>query len=307
MVLPQSQGASQIYVTYVEPFLREHEGEISNYAWIVHCKLKSLGAEYIARILFYVKEYAAHYIMNTEVHQWTQSNGSVRDGSRGALSTDRFSTGTSYLDTLFSGFKLPPTFVDYSTSSGGPPASGEPNVLGSMLKFGAAALQSKLQTSTSGGSDSFAGSTTAGGNFGSFDNNKSGYAQSSFNGSSSRSVSGSSFTDSFASTTATGIDNANLNVPKARSGAASSFTNPDGSVPKASSSNSLNSDNDFDFVKRDDSSSFTSEHDSLLGKPSDGSSMAPSQKRSSSWFNWKKSASGGNGNEQFPSNPVKLD
>lgn len=76
MVLPQTQGATQIYLTYISPFLIEHEGEIDRYISQAHDKIYSLSTEYIGRAIFFIKEYASHIIMGTQMRDFPQSQSS---------------------------------------------------------------------------------------------------------------------------------------------------------------------------------------------------------------------------------------
>lgn len=70
MVLPQTQGATQIYINYVGPFLVEHEGEIDKYIAKIHNKLYALSTEYVGKLIFYVKEYVFRIITGAEPREY---------------------------------------------------------------------------------------------------------------------------------------------------------------------------------------------------------------------------------------------
>ena len=67
LVLPQSQGASQLYITYVQPFLQKHESEIDNFITQSHINAKKIGVEYVARGSHFIKEYLSSLLFGSEM------------------------------------------------------------------------------------------------------------------------------------------------------------------------------------------------------------------------------------------------
>lgn len=275
LVLPQTQGASQIYIHHIQPFLSLHESQIETFVWNLRNKCKLLGLDYIARFLHYAKEYGAHYMMNTEVHPYTSTeNGDERTPT----SDPNFKS--AYLDNFFSQFKQTPSpmnanfgppdgtstmtsantsSVNYSTAGPGSTSS----LFGAALNIGVSAIQSTIQRpkNYSNGARQVSNS----------DENASFISTSrSIDGQNdSRSVSGSGST-------------AGINRPKSRVPSTSNDTDS-----KASSNNS--SDTDFDFVKHDDSS--INVPDDAASIATGGSPQSTIYRRSSSWFKWRKTSS----------------
>lgn len=315
LMLPQTQGASQIYLNHISPFLELHEGQIDTYIYTAHEKVKVLGADYLARLFHYAKEYISHYMMNTEIHSYVPP---AQATPAPASFAGPEAAGSSYIDTFFSKFKHPPTLasLDEASLSGRPsdaPYLSDPSASGtgstmwnSIFKAGAAAIQSTLQLPKVPPANQ------------SSDSNKSNLSNlsnlanlSSLSNISNTAVSFGALIDkldhqlitnnagvsSAASDTAltTGSDAAStLTLPKSRAVS---------DLPKTPSTSSLN---DFDIIKYDESiaptSADTAEDESayLLGSHQ---AQAPQARRSTSWFKWGSQA---DSEDVMPANPVKL-
>ncbi|MCJ1306617.1 hypothetical protein MMC25_000260 [Agyrium rufum] len=55
LALPQTQGATTIYFSYVEPFLREHENKIETFIADAHQNIQRLGWDFIKRAVEWVR------------------------------------------------------------------------------------------------------------------------------------------------------------------------------------------------------------------------------------------------------------
>jgi hypothetical protein len=58
LVLPQTQGAKFLYVSYVSPFIIEHERQIDEFIGELHNKLQSVGLGYLGQLADYIREKA---------------------------------------------------------------------------------------------------------------------------------------------------------------------------------------------------------------------------------------------------------
>ncbi|KAI5794403.1 TB2/DP1, HVA22 family-domain-containing protein [Peziza echinospora] len=56
LVLPQTQGATKLYVEYVHPYLIEHEKEIENFIATAHDQIKAAGYSYLKRAICHAEE-----------------------------------------------------------------------------------------------------------------------------------------------------------------------------------------------------------------------------------------------------------
>lgn len=56
LVLPQTQGATKLYLEYVHPTLTKHEHDIEDFIGRAHQQAKSLGIEYIKRLINIAKQ-----------------------------------------------------------------------------------------------------------------------------------------------------------------------------------------------------------------------------------------------------------
>lgn len=258
--------------------------------WMLHGRLKSLGANYIARLLYYAQQYGAHFMMNTEVRPYqpreamAQSGASFNSSTTGSSGASTRSRG-SFIDNFFSQYNQSPggnvgavnqasqgnTSGPRTNVSGKYPTAatnnGTTSLFSSALKFGATAIQSSMQSPKL---------PADGANL----TNKSGQ-QNVFGAvsSSSRSVSTSS---------SRSVNESPLDYPKSR--VSSGNNNLGGISSKASSPESIPSDTDFDFVKQDETvASYVEDNDSasLISKTSAETHI---HQRRSSWFNWKKSS-----------------
>lgn len=307
LVLPQTQGASQIYLSHIAPFLVLHESQIDSYVYTAHEKIKALGADYLARLLHYSKEYASHYMMGTEVHPFTYPVPEPVEATS-SFTGSPSAAGSSYVDTFFSKFKYPPTYASMDDSTIGATSVGHPSnsspfladpsgsgtgstLWNSVFKAGAAAIQSTLllpKISPEG--SKFASPDKAG--FGSilgkldhqlFTTNASSPT------SSAREVS---------SAATTGLERSENKVKPV----STSNSSP---LAQNSSTLSLNSDTDFEFVKYDESVTIA---DNTEGESMDKNSIATSpRQRSGSWFSWSKNPASPSDDDASTANPVKLD
>lgn len=55
LVLPQTQGATTLYLEYVQPTLIKHEKEIEDYMGRAHEQAKALGLQYFQQLITYIK------------------------------------------------------------------------------------------------------------------------------------------------------------------------------------------------------------------------------------------------------------
>lgn len=74
LVLPQSQGATQLYMAYVGPFLSRHDKEIDEFVGTAHYKILKLSSKYLSQLLIIARKYAAHYILGSELNN-NDTNG----------------------------------------------------------------------------------------------------------------------------------------------------------------------------------------------------------------------------------------
>lgn len=287
LVLPQTQGASQIYLTYVQPFLHEHETEIGDYALFIYKKLRALGVEYLTQLLYYVKEYAAHYIVNSDIRPYRAVEPEL------AFKEETLAGGVgqgSFIDAFFSKFKTPPSSIAGNNSVNKPPSgvsnpasnlfenndsqgsnSSKSSLIGAAFKIGAAAIQGLIQRSDPPKSNRSISSETT----------KASSLSTPELGSASKETSG----------VATGIDTfgtESLKVNKTRTSNGLEVGDSElGS--KSSSTNSLSTDSDFDFIKPDE-------------KSIDSQSLPRS--RSNSWFGWRKSSQSSSSHETVSDKPI---
>lgn len=56
LVLPQTQGATKLYLEYVHPFLTEHERDIENFISDAHEQLKAVGYSYLKQAIGHAQE-----------------------------------------------------------------------------------------------------------------------------------------------------------------------------------------------------------------------------------------------------------
>ena len=324
LVLPQTQGASLMYTTYIEPFLDTHDQEIDNYIVSGMDTLKQLGLDYLTRTVYYAREYASYFMFQTEVRPY-QPSATSPDATQ---HQDEQLSG-SYMNNFFSRFKQPPSFSLYADASGpskpsmtNPPFLSEPNTgtLGpnlwnSVFKAGAAALQSSLsqhqipqqQQSSQPLPSHFdrksdtpgpaAGSSNA--SFSHMLNTLNSQLQTENASTTSRSSTGveipatsssSSTGIKFGTELAQGADRLRDDI------------RPRGGLSQVPSSTSVNSDSGFDIIKHDETGPELDETSSLLTRDPH-SPTSPVASTSRGWFGWKKSRDQG----EFPEKPVKLE
>jgi len=56
LVLPQTQGATKLYMEYVHPYLTEHENDIENFIATAHDQLKAVGYSYLKQAIAHGEE-----------------------------------------------------------------------------------------------------------------------------------------------------------------------------------------------------------------------------------------------------------
>lgn len=74
LVLPQSQGSTQLYMAYIGPFLSRHDKEIDEFVGTAHYKILKLSSKYLSQLLVIARKYAAHYILGSELNN-NDTNG----------------------------------------------------------------------------------------------------------------------------------------------------------------------------------------------------------------------------------------
>lgn len=327
LVLPQTQGASQVYITHIEPWLRAHDSEIDNYALQIHDQLKALGAEYLARLLHYAREYAAHYTMGTEVRSYDMDQeGNAASAAANPISSD---SNGSYLDSFFSGFKQPPAYSQAaastnagagtgagSSSTSNPPYLNVPTtgssgskLWSSVFKAGTAALQSSLHISPSNTNTNTKTNANS--------NTKSSFSNADFVSNTEAAVFeaiGEGLKTKNAGPAARSVSSgvASFTSSKAYSRSSPSNLDPPSRTSKLSSSStsSLVSETDFDIIKHDETliaGSTGNEDDENASLLNSNNTSRPvieqSSSKSSMFRGWFKSKS----EEEFPEKPVKLD
>lgn len=62
LVLPQSQGATQLYINYVAPFLQKHEHEINDFISNLNHRVYALSTEYLDKFLYWLKTYGWKFV-----------------------------------------------------------------------------------------------------------------------------------------------------------------------------------------------------------------------------------------------------
>lgn len=301
LVLPQTQGAGQIYLNHIAPFLEHNEGRIDSYVYTAHEKIVTLGSEYLSKLAHYAREYVSHFFLKTEIHPYVPpATAAAANTNAHPPSSNYSAAGSTYIDNFFSKFKQPPTLASLDDSetpldSQSDAVGGDPSVStlwGSVFKAGAAAIQTTLQLPKV---------NSAGSNLATSNYHASGSAIGSF-GDIMGKLDQQLFTKNAGPLSsvpaATSSTEPSLTVPRSRV--------PSGPIPKTPSTSSLV---DFDVIKHDESVYAEPDEDenaSLLNKnPSEGSSR---RRSSSLWNFW-----GGNTKDNverddvLPKNPVKLE
>lgn len=108
LVLPQFQGASQIYAVHVRPFLSQHQQDIDKFITEAHDKIKGLGGEYVARVIEFVRNQLA-VILGVGSVKWGPDITDVNDVNNVAEASTSAQPAHSYADMLFSKFKNSPS------------------------------------------------------------------------------------------------------------------------------------------------------------------------------------------------------
>lgn len=88
LVLPQTQGATKLYVEYVHPYLTEHEKDIEHFIATAHDQLKAAGYSYLKQAIAHAQEILL---------------GTPRKGDRPGTPQNE-----SYANFLLSRFKISP-------------------------------------------------------------------------------------------------------------------------------------------------------------------------------------------------------
>jgi hypothetical protein len=108
LVLPQTQGATRLYIEYVEPYIANHEAQIDQVIDDAHKNARALGSQYIRRLVAAIRS----MLLGQEVQQEQPATESTP-----AASASSPSASGSYADMLFSRFRLPTSQGGYSLGS----------------------------------------------------------------------------------------------------------------------------------------------------------------------------------------------
>lgn len=109
LVLPQFQGASQIYINHIQPFLEKHEAEIDKFIINMHKNAKAMGLEYLSKLTRYISStlWGIEYKEETKAEPEEEPS----TGTSSSVST------LSYADMLFSRFRHPPNSGGTATTA----------------------------------------------------------------------------------------------------------------------------------------------------------------------------------------------
>lgn len=100
MVLPQTQGATYLYLHYLHPIIADYEHDLDNLIIHLHAQIKSKGGQYVEVTVAWIYE-----VLFGQVHQAAQ-NTTNRDTAEGAQ--DKPATSESYVSALLSRFRTTP-------------------------------------------------------------------------------------------------------------------------------------------------------------------------------------------------------
>lgn len=129
MVLPQTQGAKFLYLTYFEPFILHHEHQIDAFIGQTHARLEQMGLGYMNIVVEWLREKVLGQ-SSPQAHAAT----SVPPGAQGYA---------TYAADLLSRFAMP-----QARTNAAPAVSGAGGMLG-MLSSAAGAAMSNQSTSRS--------------------------------------------------------------------------------------------------------------------------------------------------------------
>ncbi|CAN6605852.1 hypothetical protein TRVA0_003S00650 [Trichomonascus vanleenenianus] len=137
LVLPQSQGASQIYVAHVHPFLEKHEHEIDSFIAQTHENARALGVEYLQRASHFVRQYVSSLLFGAEYRDYESAkrDEDLRHQREEQLEPAATASGvqSSYADLLFSRFRYPAAVSSSAASN-----------LGSLLGGASSSIRASL-------------------------------------------------------------------------------------------------------------------------------------------------------------------
>jgi receptor expression-enhancing protein 1/2/3/4 len=106
LVLPQFQGASQLYFDHVQPFLHSHEKQIDEFVTSGHQTAKAMGVEYLTRLTLFVQNALGSLVFGP-TYKPVERHTVVPDLEPDGTASSSSSTGMSYADTIFSKFRIP--------------------------------------------------------------------------------------------------------------------------------------------------------------------------------------------------------
>ncbi|KAL7276924.1 hypothetical protein RUND412_000068 [Rhizina undulata] len=119
LVLPQTQGATKLYLEYVHPVLTQHETEIEEFISQAHDQAKAAGIQYLRKLIRYVRD----VIYGTLTGEPMESRG------RRSPSPPASRDPSSYVKNLFSRWQIPAL------------APFAPPIAGDFMQFVSTALQ----------------------------------------------------------------------------------------------------------------------------------------------------------------------
>lgn len=161
LVLPQFQGASQVYATHVAPFLREHERDIDRAIGKAHDNAKSLGVEYLSRLSQLVRQYVGKVLFGVDNREAPDVTESSEQSTRSEQQPDQdnepdrgtsTAVSTSYADRLFSRFRVPAPLSNGLSNGSGAVGSGVAS-FGSVFSAASATIMQSLQRDKGSKSD----------------------------------------------------------------------------------------------------------------------------------------------------------
>lgn len=108
LVLPQTQGASQLYLGKVRPFLLSHDQEIDKIVASALTRAKSLGSEYVSQAITYIQSIIYSAMGLDRKNSASQHNSAIMGAASSTDIPQPVAVGVGSLtEGLFSRFKVP--------------------------------------------------------------------------------------------------------------------------------------------------------------------------------------------------------